>query len=126
MPRPAPTALELFYINKIRYYSFKINFESRKRNYIYLDVKIPATDIRSAIIMMYLEMEVINNTKSKRIYRTHDSYSLPKRSFVKSMFLKVTEYERKYTPKYGYTQHYYKKLRVWGQDEFTHYFKEKY
>ncbi len=121
------TATEAYYHNKIRYYSFRLRFGQRHgAKYMLLDLKVAAIDLRTAITIFMISIEVMKDTEAHRFYKNHDAYGMPLRGMVKAYILQVLEYHRLYKPEYGYTLHRYKKTRIYNPQDFLPLFKEEY
>ncbi len=96
----------------IKYYSFLIGQEkSTRSNWITVDLKIPATNVKEALFIYFTAREYRRNQKD--IFHSADKtkYCAPIIINIEQEIKRVIEYTRLYTPKRGYTQHQFKKIR---------------
>lgn len=111
---------------KIRYYSFIIGDARYPQNWVLFDFKMVGVDVRSAITNLFSFIKTTygtTHTTKRNICHYHmTKYLSPYRSQVDYFVRQVIEYERKYTPKKGYTAHVYGKIRVYNPQDFIHLF----
>ena len=99
----------------IKYYSFLLGPEESKRNeWMRLDMKIPATNVKEALFIYFASRDY--RRRQKDIFHSADksTYHAPSIGNIVHEIKRVIEYDRKYTPKYGYSQHTYKQIRYYS------------
>lgn len=113
--------------SNLKYYSFKIgNNNSRINNWFLWDWKLPAIDPRMAVSMLSMSFRFIAHTRSMSVYKNAKIYEMPSKLWVEIYVRQVIEYERIFTPKKGYTQHRYKKIRIFNSHELIKMFRDSY
>lgn len=99
----------------IKYYSFLLGPEKSKRNdWMRLDLKIPATNVKEALFIYFAARDYRRNQKDVGKSPDHDTYYAPTIGNIVHEIKRVIEYERVYNPKYGYTQHTFKQIRYYS------------
>lgn len=100
----------------MNYYSFYLgDVKANRKQWLHVDIKIPAVDIKRAIIL-YEFCESLRMSKGS-ISPEKMGYPIPNRVYVDYKYRQVIEYERLHTPYHGYTQHRFKKKRLYHRSD---------
>ena len=108
--KPSSTFMHLF--DEILYYSFSLGQRDEPRkNWKYQDLKIPAQDLRTALIMRNICLG--QYVKTKPIPVTYLQVQVFNLKFIRG----VTIYKRELRRGYGYVKPYFRKLKEMSYEQ---------
>lgn len=106
---------------EVKYYSFKTGFYGQKQSeWILQDLKIPAVNVKEAVITYFWHREFQTKVSNKWMMRK-SGFEFPSQQLVHMTIRQAIEYT--VARKYGYFMVQYKKQRIITSNEILSYFK---